>query len=147
MIHDLEPVLQRSGHDCGPAVARSVLRFYRKDALRIDATLRPCPKNGTPPDRLAYLFAAHGLRVEMLTGLTLKELQTASTNGPVLCPIQTAGDGHWVAVRGVVRRVVYLMDPAAGLREVKADEFLAGWKDKTADGLTLDRFGMAVLPR
>lgn len=142
---DLPPVLQRKPHDCGPAVARSILGHFGKPLVRVDATLRACPKDGTPPGRLAALFVGAGLGVVMRSGMTAGHLADLTTLGvPVLCPVQSGGEGHWVAVRGVSDGIVHLMDPAGGPESVPVAEFESRWHDKLSDGTAVERFGLAV---
>jgi ABC-type bacteriocin/lantibiotic exporter with double-glycine peptidase domain len=144
VIHDLPTVRQRTPFDCGPAVCRSVLRYYDRRVVGVDRILRPTRKNGTPPDRLAWLFIAAGLHVHMRSEMTLPALRKALQHGPVLCPIHFADDGHWVAVRGIVGRTIHLMDPAKGPVDMLTKEFEAVWYDASGDGVTLNRFGLCI---
>jgi hypothetical protein len=137
---------QRSDHDCGPAVARSVLRHFGKTPSRVDAVLTP---EGTDFDRLAGLFAAHGLGAAMRDRMTVDHLAELTGMGiPVVCAVRWGpkAEGHWVAVRGVGRGRVYLLDPdrqSGGLIDVPAAEFAAAWRDDDR-GRELVGFGIAV---
>lgn len=142
---DLPPVAQRKPHDCGPAVARSILTHFVKPLVRVDATLRACPKDGTPPGRLAALFVGAGLGVVMRSGMSVGHLADLAVLGvPVLCPVQSGGEGHWVAVRGVSGGMVRLMDPAEGQVSVPVGKFEERWHDTLSDGTAVERFGLAV---
>lgn len=141
----VEHVPMRSDRDCGPAAARSVLRYFGRPAVKVDSILTP---QGTPPERLAGLFVRAGLTVEM-RAMTLRDLAKFTEAGsPVLCPVQKDRCGHWLVVRGVSRSRVFLTDPervGGGLVEAPRAAFDARWVDWAADdGCRLVRFGMAI---
>lgn len=140
----LPEVRQRNPNDCGPAVARSVLRYFERPVCRVDSTLRPHPEDGTLVRRMADLFIHNRLAVTMRERLSVEQLGVMCQElGPVLCLVTWDRYGHWVLVRGVKRGRVYLMDPESGYCDVPAAEFVAAWHDTDGD-VKLDRFGMAV---
>lgn len=144
---DLPEVRMRNPNDCGPAVARSVLRHFERPVMRVDSILRPTARDGTPPERLFALFVRSRLGAAARPRLGLDGLgQFLAAGCPVLCPVTWDRYGHWVAVRGLRGGRVYLMDPESGYADVPADDFLGHWRDRTGDGVELEQFGLAVFP-
>lgn len=137
---DLPDTRQRAEFDCGAAVFACVTRYWEGRGRR----LKSHPLHGTPPDQLEPSFRAAGYSV--LGGeMSVDALRSLTGIGwPVACLIQSDGCGHWVAVRGVRRGRVYLMDPADGLRSVAVPEWEAVWHDADRRGTVYRRHGLAV---
>lgn len=141
----IQPVIQKYSHDCGPAVARSVLAHFGVPAAGIDRVLRANRSYGTPPQRLSWLFTATGLAVESRHRMAVADLRRAAESGRVVvCPVQHRTEGHWVAIRGASDRRIFLMCPLRGLVAVPTPAFRAAWVDATACGVRLERFGIIV---
>jgi ABC-type bacteriocin/lantibiotic exporter with double-glycine peptidase domain len=136
----LPTVLQRDEHSCGAAVFACVTGYWEGRGRR----LRSHPIHGTPVDQLEPAFRSAGYSV--LSGeLDVGALRVLTALGwPVCCLIQSDGCGHWVAVRGVQRGRVHLMDPAEGVKVMPLPEWEACWHDADRRGTVYRRHGLAV---
>lgn len=144
---DVPECMMRNPLDCGPAVARSVLRYYERPVMRVDQICKAHP-DGTDPEKLVSLFLRSRLGVAARPHMTLNHLSLFCEQlAPVVVAVTwTPRKGHWVLVRGIRDGCVYLMDPESGYCEVPADDFIGAWHDTTIDGEKLEHFGLAVFP-
>lgn len=137
---DLPVVLQRDAHSCGAAVFACVTRYWEGKGRR----LKSHPHYGTHPDVLEMAFHQAGYRVTA-GGIDVEQLRLTTGRGwPVCCLVKAEGEGHWVAVRGVLRNRVYLMDPDAGFRSLPVEEWVSGWSDYDRRGTVFVQYGLAV---
>jgi predicted double-glycine peptidase len=137
---DLPVRLQSDNFSCGAAVFRCVTAYWEGRGRR----MKSHPHYGTHPDVLELAFHAAGYHV-LAGGMDLEQLKFTTGRGwPVVCLVKADGEGHWVAVRGVRRNRVYLMDPSDGLTDVSAADWLAGWSDYDRRGTVFRQYGLAV---
>lgn len=144
---------QEADYDCGPAAVQAVCQFHgvgpgaRPDYAEALGTTRA---GGTRPAAILDLLSRLALVTTAKAGLTVTDLSRFFAAGhPVLCPIQAGepgqeSSGHWVVVVGTGLGQVMLHDPAAGLRMLSEEEWLARWHDRDRDGVEYDRYGIAV---
>lgn len=150
------PGLRQEGdYDCGPAAVQAVCRFFgvgpAARADYIDA-LDTTKREGTRPSAvLSYLSRLDGLVTTAAGGLTVADLGRFFAAGqPVLCPIQSPSPGggptvgHWVTVIGTGLGMVFVQDPAAGQTMHTEEDWLDRWADRDADGVSYERYGIAV---
>lgn len=141
-ILSLPMKLQRSDSDCGTAVFRCIAEYWGARKSRVP---NADPLHGTHPDALEPAFRRAGFSVlsgEMDVGV-LRQL--TAYGWPVACLVKTAGgDGHWVAVAGVMRNRVHFMDPLVGIASLPVTEWGNRWHDYDRRGTVFRRFGLAV---
>lgn len=121
-------VRQRADYDCGAACVAAVLRAL---GIKVPVELWDLanPVQGMPPDTVEAVLRGAGVRV--VSGqMSAADLQHFTRSGaPVLCPVNSGGEGHWVVVTGVGRGRVHFHDPAAGPTSLRVKEFLPMWQD------------------
>jgi predicted double-glycine peptidase len=127
-------VPQTSDYSCGAASMATLLRYHFGQKLtEKDAILgmfehgdkESIRKRGFSMLDMKRLAQSRGLKVEgykITDADTLKKL-----NIPVVTLIQTARYKHFVVLRGVDDRYVYLSDPSWGNRKVPLESFLKEW--------------------
>lgn len=137
---DFEGVPQTSDHTCGDCLARTILRYWGRPAGRPLST----PYDGTDPRSLEAVLRLAKLSV--LSGHMDLELvgHLTGRGRPVGCLVQREGVGHWVCVRGVLRRRVYFFDPLDGDASEPAAAFRARWSDADRFGVRYDCFGVSA---
>ncbi len=120
-------VRQETGYSCGAASLSSVLRLFtewRGDERRLHRELGTNSATGTEPERLVAAARRRGLQAELRTGLTVRELRSAVKRGQAVIlelqawpetpggPLEQRWDaGHYVVLKSVGTRYLYLMDP------------------------------------
>jgi HK97 family phage portal protein len=145
---DLPDVRQEHSWDCGPAVVASVLQHLAvgpQTLAAATAALSATPERGTPPTEILALLSRLPLATASGPGMSLEDLAGHFTAGrAVLCPVQSGGVGHWLAVIGVGLGQVFVQDPLAGRRMIGEEAWLESWHDSDADGNAYERYGIAV---
>ena len=147
MLLTLPDVRQRDTFDCGEAVARSILRFFRVSGwnrLPPFATV----EHGAHPAQVQQTLILAGLRTHA-GAFRVSHLRAACNDGcPVLCVVKADdGQGHWVGVRGVSRGWVHYHDPAAGPSKRREADWSARWHDVGMYGDRFEDFGIVVWKR
>lgn len=144
VILDIPVRLQRAQHDCGDAVARAVLRKWRRPMPDLSAAGWPSLVDGTDPRVLEALFRAAGLPV--VSGeMTVEDLRHHARQGrPVVCLVSRNGTGHYIVSKGVRYRRVHAMCPADGSVDFGVDDFEQCWRDVCRDGTVMTNWGIAV---
>lgn len=140
-ILQLPIVKQKTAHDCGVAVFRSVCRYLKVKP----ATLEADPLNGLHPFELEPAFRRLGLFVAA-GSMDLDDLRHhARKNRPVVCLIKFGDSGHWVVSGGVSRGRVSIMEPFEGaVKWMPEAEFLGSWSDWDRAGTVFRHYGIAV---
>jgi SPP1 gp7 family putative phage head morphogenesis protein len=158
---------QESGTKCGPAavgaVARGKFRVGPAEQSDWAEVLDHTSEDGVNPQEIISVLRAVGLSVDA-GQTTIADLDDSLDRGPVLCPIQDYGGGHWVVVLDLLRSGreithVLCQDPAKdrnvderdageepGRVAIPVDEFEERWHDEDGDGRKYDHFGIAVGP-
>lgn len=148
----LPDLRQAEDYDCGPAAVQAVCQYFgvgpgsRQGYL--DA-LETTTRGGTRPAAIvAFLGRLSGVVTTAASGLGVEDLARFFAAGhPVLCPIQ-AGDGntvgHWVVVIGTGLGMVFVHDPATGRDMYTEEDWVSRWRDRDADGVGYEQYGIAV---
>jgi len=122
---------QVESRDCGPTCLKMISEFYGRpvesDSLRPDGGLSP---RGTTFAGLAETaerigFNARGVRA------TFNAI-TQIVDFP--CIAHWKGY-HFIVVASADREAVRVVDPMHGARELRPDDFIAGWASETVDGV------------
>lgn len=137
---DYPVVKQRKDFTCGRAVYAAVTAYLdRRRSLTSD------PWDGTHPVVLEAAFRNHAKLQTFGGSMGMDHLKLLTGMGtPVCCLIKSEGEGHWVAVRGVLRHRVHFLDPAVGLRDLPVAEWASVWYDEDRKGQEFRQFGLAV---
>ncbi len=141
VVLTLPIVKQKTAHDCGVAVFRTVCKYLRVKP----ATLEADPLNGLHPFELEPAFRRLGLTVSA-GSMDLDDLRHhARKNRPVVALVRQGDSGHWVVSGGVSRGRVLVMEPFEGVvKWVPGAEFVANWSDWDRAGTVFRNYGIAV---
>lgn len=117
--------------DCGRAMTAAVLLMHGR---RVPRLFPATSLDGTHPRSIESVLRASGLRVQS-GEMELADLShhTVGMRRPVIALVRHAGFGHYVGVRGVDRRRVWLYCPDRGNVYQSRAEFLANWWDADGD--------------
>lgn len=137
---DYPPVKQRDDFSCGRKLYEAVTGLLdRRRSIKSD------PWDGTHPVVLEAAFRNKAKLQTFSGSMGLEHVRLLTGLGtPVCCLIKSEGEGHWVAVRGVLRNRVHFFDPAEGNRSLPAPEWEAVWYDEDSKGQSFRQFGLAV---
>ena len=148
---DVPDVRQADDYDCGPAAVQAACSLFGMNPSRADLiqALGTNERQGTRPSAILDYLSRQGLVTTAAGQLEVVDLTRFFSWGqPVLCPVQVADDGetvgHWVVVTRTGLGQVFLQDPATGPRMVAEADWLARWRDRDADGVSYERYGIAI---
>lgn len=143
---DLPDIRVEDGFRCGPAaVATALSALNMKWSLaNLTAYLATTPSDGSDPRSIEGFLRRLGLYLvagEMDLGL----LRYFTSRGiPVLCVVQSEGEGHWITVAGIKRGWVHYQDPAYGPIRLKEEDFFKIWHDEDRLGTYYRYWGIAI---
>lgn len=142
---NIKPIAQKTGYDCGQAVAKAIIYHYGMRWPRNETPGWPCPIDGTDPRTLEAFFRAMNLYVTA-GEMSLADLKHHGKMGRcVVCLIRAHDVGHWVISCGIQRRAVYVCDPNIGkVKRHDPGSFLQSWNDTARDGTSYRQWGIAV---
>ena len=159
----LPGVRQGTTHTCGTASYESILQYYgiSDHPEAFYAKRLGTSGNGTPPRRLVTSLRRSGLGAELVTGMTMAQLDHEISQGhPVIVAYQAWADpakhvdyaktyeeGHYSIITRTNKRYVYLMDPATGgaRGRIGRAQFNLRWHDQTdAKTEPLEHLGIVV---
>ena len=137
---------QKGEHDCGEAAVSCVLKFFNvPTAKKKFATLQ----DGADPRQLEAALRLSGLNV--LAGeMTIEELRHfCKTDRPVICLIkwETDAESHYVVVRGVEHKKVFIHDVQSGYVAVNLSKWNAMWLAKGRMNEVFRCWGIVAWPK
>jgi ABC-type bacteriocin/lantibiotic exporter with double-glycine peptidase domain len=146
-VKDFPIVSQRKSFDCSAACAKAVDEHYRvlRPLAHYVNSLSAEKTSGCDPRTLERFFRKSGYGV-IAGEMTLADLRFhTSLERPVITPITLDGEGHYVVVYRVSRRLgsVWIADPWSGPCKMPGAAFVAAWRDHDAVE-TFTRWGIAV---
>lgn len=138
-------VRQARNHDCSAACAKAVEEHYgivRPLAYYVNA-MSVERASGCDPRTIERFFRKAGYPV--LAGELNLDYAGHFTrrHKPIICPITSGSDGHYVVIYHVTPRWVHLQDPWDGQRKMRADDFVSVWVDSDEDS-TYRQWGIVV---
>ena len=151
-IH-LVPDRQAAGHTCGAACLGSVLDLYGIDLKesQLAKELHATREGGIHPDAIIECAKKHGVKAEVLEGMTIGDLNREMAAGnPVIVAFQAWGPkgtnyatsksrNHYAVVIGVTGQHVLFMDPLTRSHSawLPIDDFKVRWhNEQSIDGKT-----------
>lgn len=140
---DTPQIAQRVPHGCGAAAFEILFRFHYPRKPVPDWGELADPVRGLGPDALE-LFVRKEFPNVCVGHLDLEHLKFLAARTPVLCIVRVdAESDHWVAVRGVTRKSVWVQDPdpERPRHHYPHEEWMGVWRDATAGG-TYERFAI-----
>jgi hypothetical protein len=128
-------VAQKWDVSCGAAALATILTYQFHDPVS-ERAVAQAMLNRTDPLRVKYRggfslldlkrFAqSRGFEADGYEQMTLDHLKSSA---PLIVPISSNGNAHFVVFRGAVGDRVVLADPAYGNRVMRAPEFLNSWR-------------------
>ena len=137
---------QKGDHDCGEAAVACVLKFFTvPTAKKKFATLQ----DGADPRQLEAALRLSGLNV--LAGeMSIHELKHfTKTNRPVICLIKwdTDAESHYVVVRGVEHKKVFVHDVQSGHVVVSLSKWQRMWLATGRMNEVFKRWGIVAWPK
>lgn len=149
-------VRQATPYSCGAASLLALLYYWdatSEGELSLHSSLKTEPEFGTHPINMTEYVKSLGLRSELKTNVSLKEVEAAIDRGePVIVDYQAWGSdlekvdyssvwdsGHYGVIVGYDRTWLYLMDPVLGTSygKIEREDFLKRWHDyETRNGKT-----------
>jgi len=147
-VLDLPQKRQHTKFTCGPVALSMVLAGFGVTTTEkgLARQMKATPKNGVPPAVIAAVAEKHGLNAEVVTGLTIKQLEKhIKARRPVIVAIQSWAkqpvnyatnweDGHYVVVVGINNQNVQVRDPStSSLRTLSRESFIRRWHDYSGD--------------
>jgi predicted double-glycine peptidase len=127
-------VPQTSDYSCGAAAMATLLHYqFGQEVTEKDAILgmfehgdkEGIQKRGFSMLDMKRFALSRGLRAEGYKISNVSSLE--SLKNPVVTLIQTARYKHFVVIRGIDQRFVYLSDPSWGNRKMPLGEFMNTW--------------------
>jgi hypothetical protein len=144
VLLDTPEIVRPDGYSCGATTFEVMARHHGLDWSRVFRRLST-PDRGMPvPVALAILQTAFTC-YSAGSGWTVADLRHHLRQGrPVACLVAVDEPAdHWVLVRGLDRRRVYLHDPGEG----RIDCSLRDWLRRWCGPVEYDRFGAVGWPR
>lgn len=141
----LPDIRQDGSHDCGLAACRIIARRYRRRwSAELAARLGTSPIDGTDPRAIesTLRYAGYGVIAGEMTIADLR-YQT-ELKRPVICLITRNNVGHYVVVRRVDCRNIYLQCPADGPIVEGKTKFMGSWRDVDRLGASYHQFALAI---
>lgn len=112
-------VYQSSASDCGKAAVRETLRLvYRDESFATEPIEEDCSSFSSMKRALGSFGADY-------EGYEVDNLSALKKNLPAICQLDEEGVLHFVVLRKIGARSVYLSDPEFGELHLKREDFLA----------------------
>lgn len=162
----IEPIVQQSDYDCGPAAVSSLLLLAdREDVLKTDVNTRlKVDHDGTKPANIKKLLTDEKIEFVEMFGASMDDLDQKLKNGYVcLVAYQMWGTeeeyknldgGHYSIVFDMDEQYVWLIDPSIreqeiyefgiGINRLTREEFEGKWIDKDIEEKLYDHWMLAV---
>lgn len=154
---DLPDIRQRDTFDCGAAALLAVCQHFgvgpTDDGAMIVA-LGTDRKDGTRPKEMVDAAQRFGLKHAVADRCSLSAVIGQTDLGrPVILCIQAHGtpderdkiqSGHYVVAIGHQPGKVWVQDPSVGRVLVDDAELAERWKDKDADGVVYEQWGLSL---
>ncbi len=122
--------IQHDSNDCGPACLRMIAKYYGKN-YSIESFRQRCYISHEGVSLLGISEAAEAIGFRT-RGLKLS-FEQLKTDIPLPC-IAHWNQEHFIIIRKITNKVVYVVDPAFGEISYSNSDFLKGWASTVEDG-------------
>ena len=124
-------IRQHDIQDCAAACLASVFNFYgvkiplirMREVLRVD-------KNGSNMYALCKVAKDFGFKADVLQGEwreLVKEISVQEIHLPAICHVHVEGMGHFVIIKKMTEKMVWIFDPGKGHMKCEHDIFQKLW--------------------
>lgn len=148
-------VMQRFDYSCGSAALATMLRYYFEDDVDeqvvIKAIFQRLGKADKPQEELKDRFDNGFSMLDLLNAgkdlgyqgavVRLKLQKLSESQAPVIVRIEKFEYKHFVVVRGIYDRTVFLADPIRGNIRLSVQEFMQQW---SGEALFLGKAGFGL---